>query len=81
MALASVTTDDVESPTSAWTFGHGLPDLADAWNRAVKRDAAGKAISPPDFRWHGDDLPSVSDESAATDDPASREAPPASPST
>ena len=63
VALASVTTDDVESPTSAWTFGHGLPDPADAWNRAVKRDAAGKAISPPDFRWHGDDLPSVSDES------------------
>lgn len=63
VALASAATDDVESPTSAWTFGHGLSDPADAWNRDVKRDPAGKVLSPPDFRWHGDDLPSVSDES------------------
>ena len=63
IALASATSDDVESPTSAWTLGHGLADPADAWNRALKTDANGKNVSPPDFRWHGDDLPSVSDES------------------
>ncbi len=63
IALASATSDDVESPTTAWTLGHGLADPADAWNRTLATDANGKRVSPPDFRWHGDDLPSVSDES------------------
>ncbi|HSO35835.1 MAG TPA: M36 family metallopeptidase [Labilithrix sp.] len=68
VAPASATTDDVESPTSAWTFGHGLADPSEAWARMVKTDASGKAVSPPDFRWHGDDLPSVSDESLVSPD-------------
>ena len=61
--LNALTSDDVESPTSAWTLGHGLTEPSDAWARKLKTAAGGKAVSPPDFRWHGDDLPSRSDES------------------
>ncbi len=60
---ASSAADDVESSKTPWVLAHGAVTPSDAWSRLAKSDVAGKLVSPPDFHWHGKDLPRRSDES------------------
>jgi len=60
---SSATVDDVESPQPAWTPGHDSEKPLATWSRNALTNAAGEAVSPPNFHWHGADAPTRSDES------------------